>query len=84
MALCLYECMWLGLAGGFHFPFNLTIHHHPHPSQSEAWDVLGELEFRHRGLIGPQALWQDMQAHPKVAHHILNWLLDKYVAIHRL
>lgn len=51
------------------------------PPQSEAWDVLGELEFRHRGLIGPQALWQDMQAHPEVAHHVLNWLLDKCVGI---
>lgn len=45
--------------------------------------MLGELEFRHRGLIGPQALWQDMQAHREVAHHVLNWLLDKYVGIYR-
>lgn len=43
--------------------------------------MLGELEFRHRGLIGPQALWQDMQAHPQVANHVLNWLLDKYVGL---
>lgn len=61
-----------------------TLSNHPlhdHRPQTQAWDVLGELEFRHRGLIGPQALWQDMQAHPQVANHVLNWLLDKYVGL---
>jgi len=44
--------------------------------QAGAWDVLGELEFRHRGLV-PEALWEDMRRHPEVARHVLNWLLDK-------
>ena len=38
--------------------------------------MLGELEFRHRGLV-PEALWEDMRRHPEVARHVLNWLLDK-------
>jgi hypothetical protein len=46
--------------------------------QAGAWDVLGELEFRHRGLV-TDALWKDMQQHPAVARHVLNWLLDKCV-----
>lgn len=76
--------MWLALTGGFLLltcPINPSMPSPSSPPQSEAWDVLGELEFRHRGLIGPQALWQDMQAHPEVAHHVLNWLLDKCVGI---
>jgi len=43
--------------------------------QASAWDVLGELEWFHRGWASG-ALVDDMARHEEVASHMLNWLLE--------
>lgn len=43
--------------------------------RARAWDVLGELEWLHRGWASG-ALVEDMGRHQEVASHVLNWLLD--------
>ena len=43
--------------------------------RASAWDVLGELEWLHRGWASG-ALVEDMARHEEVASHMLNWLLE--------
>lgn len=45
---------------------------------------MGELGYLHRGLLPPALLPRDMEQHPQVAAHVLNWLLDRWVRFHSI